>query len=63
MVSGHNGRPSAAHFVPRYPNMLRGDGKQRELPSDYGCVQEREVEELLAVLVKLEDVIRKRKAL
>jgi hypothetical protein len=32
------------------------------LPSDYGYVQEREAEELLAVLVKLEDVIRKRKA-
>jgi hypothetical protein len=43
--------------------MLRGDGKQRELPSDYGYVQEREAEELLAILVKLEDVIRKRKAL
>jgi hypothetical protein len=42
--------------------MLRGVGKQRELPSDYGYVQEREAEELLAVFVKLEDVIRKRKA-
>jgi hypothetical protein len=42
-------------------------GKSRTVTSlirvDYGYVQEREAEELLAVLVKLEEVIRKRKAL
>jgi hypothetical protein len=43
--------------------LLQGDGKSHELPSDYGYAQEREAEELLAVLVNLEDVIRKRKAL
>jgi hypothetical protein len=42
-------------------------GKSRTVTSlicvDYGYVQERGAEELLAVLLKLEDVIRKRKAL